>query len=247
MKSSSTFGGTTSEFKQLERILGRRALYKFEELHDYFENTVLYKYLSNLILPLLKECCTVLEKLEAQRDLHQWDTAVVETSTIPEALDYLGGLEGFLDLLEELRRLSLANRFHQYRSQKVNKLYRYYLDYLLQEEQERVNQLQEQLQAAGWQGKTQKEQKQSQTHHESTFQSSPHAQGYSPEILAAFKTLELEPTRDTTLIKTAWKDLFAVWHPDKHQSENERRRLKAEQKAKAINHAYDILKKHFRF
>lgn len=44
-----------------------------------------------------------------------------------------------------------------------------------------------------------------------------------------------------TELKEAYRDLLHVWHPDKH-NQNERLRIKAEQKIKEINNAYIFLK-----
>jgi uncharacterized protein YecT (DUF1311 family) len=62
--------------------------------------------------------------------------------------------------------------------------------------------------------------------------------------LAACSVLEV--TEDATLaeIRTAYRDLAKVWHPDRFGSNDERLRKKAENRLKAINDAYDYLRMH---
>ena len=54
----------------------------------------------------------------------------------------------------------------------------------------------------------------------------------------AFQTLGVSEDASPQQIKQAWRDMLAVWHPDKHMG-NERLRRKAEEQAKRINEAYD--------
>lgn len=54
----------------------------------------------------------------------------------------------------------------------------------------------------------------------------------------AFQTLGISEDASPQQIKQAWRDMLAVWHPDKHMG-NERLRRKAEEQTKRINEAYD--------
>ena len=54
----------------------------------------------------------------------------------------------------------------------------------------------------------------------------------------AFQTLGISEDASPQQIKQAWRDMLAVWHPDKHMG-NERLRRKAEEQSKRINEAYD--------
>ena len=54
----------------------------------------------------------------------------------------------------------------------------------------------------------------------------------------AFQTLGISEDASPQEIKQAWRDMLAVWHPDKHMG-NERLRRKAEEQTKRINEAYD--------
>ncbi len=54
----------------------------------------------------------------------------------------------------------------------------------------------------------------------------------------AFQTLGVSEDASPQQIKQAWRDMLAVWHPDKHMG-NERLRRKAEEQTKRINEAYD--------
>ena len=54
----------------------------------------------------------------------------------------------------------------------------------------------------------------------------------------AFQTLGISENASPQEIKQAWRDMLAVWHPDKHMG-NERLRRKAEEQTKRINEAYD--------
>lgn len=57
----------------------------------------------------------------------------------------------------------------------------------------------------------------------------------------AFQTLGISEDASPQQIKQAWRDMLAVWHPDKHMG-NERLRRKAEEQTKRINEAYDRIK-----
>ncbi len=48
-------------------------------------------------------------------------------------------------------------------------------------------------------------------------------------------------------VKAAYHDLVKIWHPDRHQSEPERLRKKAEDKLKEIVDAYETIQKHGEF
>ncbi len=65
------------------------------------------------------------------------------------------------------------------------------------------------------------------------------------EIHSAYQTLGISEDASPQEIKQAWRDMLAVWHPDKHMG-NERLRRKAEEQSKRINEAYDILKRYLK-
>jgi hypothetical protein len=60
-------------------------------------------------------------------------------------------------------------------------------------------------------------------------------------VLRAYQTLELPPGAQLEEVKSAYRDLAKVWHPDRYQNEPERLRLKAESKLKEITLAYRVL------
>jgi curved DNA-binding protein CbpA len=60
------------------------------------------------------------------------------------------------------------------------------------------------------------------------------------DIKRCFEILELTPDALPCDIKQAYKDIVNVWHPDRF-SNNPRLRLKAEEKLKEINYAYEVL------
>ena len=62
-------------------------------------------------------------------------------------------------------------------------------------------------------------------------------------IQQCLKILELETTGSLQEAKRAYKDLVRVWHPDRFQN-NPRLKLKAEQKLREINLAYNYLCRH---
>ncbi len=64
------------------------------------------------------------------------------------------------------------------------------------------------------------------------------------KIAKAFDSLEISANSTLDEAKQAWRDLAQVWHPDKHQS-NERLQLKATEKLKEINGAWDVIKEYF--
>jgi TPR repeat protein len=57
-----------------------------------------------------------------------------------------------------------------------------------------------------------------------------------------YQTLDACPTASLKEIRLLYRDLAQVWHPDRFQ-ENPRLREKAEAKLKAINHAYETIRK----
>ena len=61
------------------------------------------------------------------------------------------------------------------------------------------------------------------------------------DIEQSFEILELDRGASTDEIKQSYKDIVAVWHPDRF-SNNPRLKQKAEEKLKEVNVAYDTLK-----
>ena len=59
-----------------------------------------------------------------------------------------------------------------------------------------------------------------------------------------FDTLGLEPGATSQEIKEAVRDLIKVWHPDRF-TDNPRLQLKAQEKLKRINEAYELIKEHW--
>lgn len=64
------------------------------------------------------------------------------------------------------------------------------------------------------------------------------------KLLCAFESLEIPITATFDEAKLAYRDLALVWHPDRHQG-NERLQLKANEKLKEINGAWEIVKAYF--
>lgn len=64
---------------------------------------------------------------------------------------------------------------------------------------------------------------------------------FTDQILRAYQVLELPPGAPLEEIKSAYRDLAKVWHPDRYHNETERLRLKAESKLKEITSAYRLL------
>lgn len=60
----------------------------------------------------------------------------------------------------------------------------------------------------------------------------------------SFEVLDLSTGATFEEAKQAWRDLAQVWHPDKHQN-NERIKVKATEKLKEINSAWDDVKAWF--
>ena len=64
------------------------------------------------------------------------------------------------------------------------------------------------------------------------------------DLVEYYRVLELEYQASLENIKQAYKDLATVWHPDRF-SDNPRLQQKAEEKLKAINEAYEKLRRHY--
>jgi curved DNA-binding protein CbpA len=62
------------------------------------------------------------------------------------------------------------------------------------------------------------------------------------DLSAYYRVLDLQPGASMAEIKTAWRDLAQVWHPDRFTG-NERLQKKAEETLKEINEAYHRLAK----
>ncbi|MBD1911359.1 MULTISPECIES: DnaJ domain-containing protein [unclassified Leptolyngbya] len=58
-----------------------------------------------------------------------------------------------------------------------------------------------------------------------------------------YETLGLQPGASLTEIKTAYRELAKIWHPDRFAGDAQRKQ-QAEEKIKAINVAYDYLREH---
>ena len=56
-----------------------------------------------------------------------------------------------------------------------------------------------------------------------------------------YRVLDLTPAASAEEVKTAWRDLVKVWHPDRFASEP-RLQLRCQEKLKKINQAYETLK-----
>ncbi|MEZ5393930.1 MAG: pentapeptide repeat-containing protein [Bryobacterales bacterium] len=61
------------------------------------------------------------------------------------------------------------------------------------------------------------------------------------DLYQCYRVLELEPGASMDEIRESWRDLVQVWHPDRFR-DNKRLRIKAEERIKQINLAYDALK-----
>lgn len=57
------------------------------------------------------------------------------------------------------------------------------------------------------------------------------------DLSTYYRALDLEPDASMDQVKTAWRDLAQVWHPDRFPN-NERLQAKAEEQLKQINEAY---------
>ena len=60
------------------------------------------------------------------------------------------------------------------------------------------------------------------------------------DLWRAFELLEIDETPSPTEIKQRYRDLAAIWHPDRH-SDNPRRQQIAQEKMKEVNAAYDYI------
>jgi|GEM_PF-2825103 len=61
--------------------------------------------------------------------------------------------------------------------------------------------------------------------------------------LKYYHVLELDPAASLEEARQAYRDLIAVWHPDRY-THNPRLQAKAEKKLKAVNAAFDIVSQH---
>jgi curved DNA-binding protein CbpA len=61
------------------------------------------------------------------------------------------------------------------------------------------------------------------------------------DIKSSLKILEIDRTASIEDVNQAYKDIVSVWHPDRF-THNPRLKLKAEEKIKEINIAYETLK-----
>lgn len=61
----------------------------------------------------------------------------------------------------------------------------------------------------------------------------------------ALAILEVNETMSSEEVRRAYRDLVDVWHPDRYVH-NDRIKLKASEKLKQINRAYDLVQKHFK-
>ncbi len=64
----------------------------------------------------------------------------------------------------------------------------------------------------------------------------------SGDLAEQFAILDLEPNASSEELRAAYLDLVKVWHPDRYQHESARLRKRAEEKLKAINRAYDLIR-----
>ncbi len=64
----------------------------------------------------------------------------------------------------------------------------------------------------------------------------------SDELLNLYAVLDLDSSATARDIREAYLDLVKVWHPDRFQDDSPRLRLKAEEKLKTINRAYEVLR-----
>ncbi|PWU18187.1 MAG: hypothetical protein C5B50_09780 [Verrucomicrobia bacterium] len=62
------------------------------------------------------------------------------------------------------------------------------------------------------------------------------------EVLLSFELLELEPDASRQEAKQAYRQMAKVWHPDRF-SNDPKLQIKAQEKLKQINSAYEILQK----
>ncbi len=66
-----------------------------------------------------------------------------------------------------------------------------------------------------------------------------------PEVLKAHTTLNVPVSADAAAIKQAYRSSIAAWHPDRHASAAPEKQATALRRAREINEAYLILKKHY--
>ena len=65
-----------------------------------------------------------------------------------------------------------------------------------------------------------------------------------PDIEECFSTLGIPPSSSIEEIKSAYRDLVKVWHPDRFGSDD-RLRVKAEEMTKRLNLAFEFLERTF--
>lgn len=63
------------------------------------------------------------------------------------------------------------------------------------------------------------------------------------KIERCFEVLELDPAASAEEVRRAYRDMVAIWHPDRFAS-NPRLKRKAEAKLKEVNEAYGALRAH---
>lgn len=61
--------------------------------------------------------------------------------------------------------------------------------------------------------------------------------------LDPYAVLELPPDATVEEVRAAYLDQAKIWHPDRYAHEPARLRLKAEERLKAVNAAYDVLRR----
>jgi curved DNA-binding protein CbpA len=66
-------------------------------------------------------------------------------------------------------------------------------------------------------------------------------------IRRSLEILELSVNASFEEAKQAYRDLVIIWHPDKHNTSNDRIKVKADLKLKLINSAWDDLKEYFSY
>jgi DnaJ-class molecular chaperone len=67
-------------------------------------------------------------------------------------------------------------------------------------------------------------------------------QPHLKEVIQAYATLEMPPDASLAEVKQAYRDLVKVWHPDRFSHDADLHR-KAQEKMKALNDAYEHLRR----
>jgi len=65
--------------------------------------------------------------------------------------------------------------------------------------------------------------------------------GPQDDLEACYRALDLAPGASAEDVKTAWRDLVKIWHPDRFAGDP-RLQQRCQEKIKQINKAYDVLK-----